>query len=88
MGWGDLGCYGNPSHETPHLDKMAEEGMLLTDFYTASAICSPCTLIPYGGFFAIQYGLLYFDCVIHSGLVLQYLSDHHCDWWQTLYEVC
>ena len=42
MGWGDLGCYGNPSRETPHLDKMAEEGMLFTDFYTASAICSPC----------------------------------------------
>jgi len=45
MGWGDLGCYGNPSRETPHLDKMAQEGMLLTDFYTASAICSPCMLI-------------------------------------------
>lgn len=41
MGWGDLGCYGNPSRETPHLDKMAEEGMLFTDFYSASAICSP-----------------------------------------------
>jgi len=45
MGWGDLGCYGNPSRETPHLDKMAEEGMLLTDFYSASAICSPCAFI-------------------------------------------
>jgi len=45
MGWGDLGCYGNPSRETPHLDKMAEEGMLFTDFYTASAICSPCAYI-------------------------------------------
>lgn len=42
MGWGDLGCYGNPSRETPHLDQMASEGMLFTDFYTASAICSPC----------------------------------------------
>ncbi len=42
MGWGDLGCYGNPAMETPHLDKMAAEGMLFTDFYSASPICSPC----------------------------------------------
>lgn len=41
MGWGDLGCYGNPARETPNLDQMAAEGMLFTDFYTASAICSP-----------------------------------------------
>lgn len=41
VGWGDLGCYGNPSRETPNLDRMAAEGMLFTDFYTASAICSP-----------------------------------------------
>ena len=42
MGWGDLGCYGHPARETPNLDMMAEEGMLLTDFYSASGICSPC----------------------------------------------
>jgi len=46
MGSGDLGCYGNPSRETPHLDRMAAEGMLFTDFYTASAICSPCMFEP------------------------------------------
>jgi len=45
MGWGDLGCFGNPSRETPHLDRMAEEGMILTHFYTASAICSPCMFL-------------------------------------------
>ncbi len=42
MGWGDLGVMGEPSRETPNLDKMAEEGMLFTSFYTAAAICSPC----------------------------------------------
>ncbi|ESN92640.1 hypothetical protein HELRODRAFT_95956 [Helobdella robusta] len=41
MGWGDLGCYGNPSRETPNLDRMASEGVLFTDMYAASAICSP-----------------------------------------------
>ena len=42
MGWGDLGCYGNPAQETPNLDRMAAEGMQFMDFYSASAICSPC----------------------------------------------
>ncbi|KAI0229213.1 N-acetylgalactosamine-6-sulfatase [Lamellibrachia satsuma] len=41
MGWGDLGCYGNPARETPNLDQMASQGMLFTDFYSASSICSP-----------------------------------------------
>ena len=44
MGWGDLGVYGNPASETPNLDRMAEEGIQFTDFYTGSAICSPCEL--------------------------------------------
>ena len=42
VGYGDLGCYGNPVKETPNLDRMASEGMLFTDFYSGSAICSPC----------------------------------------------
>ncbi|XP_054918108.1 N-acetylgalactosamine-6-sulfatase-like isoform X3 [Dermacentor andersoni] len=41
MGWGDLGILGNPAKETPNLDKMATEGALLTDFYTANPLCSP-----------------------------------------------
>ncbi|XP_078690387.1 N-acetylgalactosamine-6-sulfatase-like isoform X2 [Branchiostoma floridae x Branchiostoma belcheri] len=41
MGWGDLGILGQPEKETPQLDKMAAEGMLLTDFYTANPLCSP-----------------------------------------------
>jgi len=44
MGWGDLGCYGNPASETPNLDLMASEGMQFTELYTAAAICSPCKL--------------------------------------------
>lgn len=41
LGWGDLGCYGHAVHRTPHLDRMAAEGMRFTDFYQASALCSP-----------------------------------------------
>ena len=45
MGWGDLGAYGNPVKETPNLDKMAAEGMLFLDYYSANPLCSPCMSI-------------------------------------------
>jgi arylsulfatase A-like enzyme len=41
LGYGDLGCYGSEVNKTPALDRMAEEGMRFTDFYQASAVCSP-----------------------------------------------
>ncbi|HCL30153.1 MAG TPA: Cerebroside-sulfatase, partial [Candidatus Latescibacteria bacterium] len=41
LGYGDVGCYGSTVHSTPHLDRMAAEGMRLTDFYMASSVCSP-----------------------------------------------
>ena len=41
LGWADLGCYGNTYHQTPHLDRLASEGMRFTDAYAASSVCSP-----------------------------------------------
>ncbi|KAL8581144.1 hypothetical protein ACOMHN_033592 [Nucella lapillus] len=41
MGWGDLGVYGEPNRETPNLDRMASQGMLLPEFYSANPLCSP-----------------------------------------------
>ncbi|TVR53583.1 MAG: Cerebroside-sulfatase [Spirochaetaceae bacterium] len=41
LGWGDPGCYGHPLHATPHIDRLAEEGVRFTDFYMASPVCSP-----------------------------------------------
>lgn len=40
LGYGDLGCYGNTSIATPHLDRMAAEGLRFTSFYAASSVCS------------------------------------------------
>jgi arylsulfatase A-like enzyme len=41
LGWSDLACTGSDLHETPHLDKLAQQGVRFTDAYSASPICSP-----------------------------------------------
>jgi len=41
LGWVDLGCYGSSFHETPHLDRLAQEGMRFTDAYASCPVCSP-----------------------------------------------
>ena len=41
MGWADLGCYGSDFYETPSIDAFAKTGVLFTDAYTASPLCSP-----------------------------------------------
>jgi arylsulfatase A-like enzyme len=41
LGWTDLGCYGSTFYETPHIDRLAAEGIRFTQAYTAGAVCSP-----------------------------------------------
>lgn len=41
MGYGDLGCYGQPYIRTPHLDRMAQEGMRFTQAYAGSPVSAP-----------------------------------------------
>jgi len=47
LGYGDLGCFGQKRIKTPNLDKMAEEGMRLTQHYAGSTVCAPsrCVLM-------------------------------------------
>lgn len=40
LGYADIGCYGAKGFQTPHLDKMASEGMRFTSFYTGCPVCS------------------------------------------------
>lgn len=41
LGYGDTGFNGNTIIKTPHLDKMAAEGAVLTHFYSIGPVCSP-----------------------------------------------
>ena len=40
MGYADIGPFGAKGYKTPHLDRMAAEGMRFTDFQVSSAVCS------------------------------------------------
>lgn len=41
LGYSDIGCYGARKVKTPHIDRLAAEGVRFTDFHTAASICSP-----------------------------------------------
>ena len=51
LGWGDLGCYGHQQIKTPHLDRLAKDGTLFTQFYVCGSVCSPSRC----AFFTGQY---------------------------------
>lgn len=41
LGWKDLHCYGNDRLDTPNIDRLARQGLLFTDAYSAAAVCTP-----------------------------------------------
>jgi len=41
MGYGDVGAFGNDAVQTPHLDRLAGEGVCLTQHYSGSCMCAP-----------------------------------------------
>jgi len=47
LGYGEIGAFGQEKIETPNLDKLAKEGLVLTDFYSPSPVCAPtrCSLL-------------------------------------------
>jgi arylsulfatase A len=61
LGWADLGCYGSESYETPNIDKLASQGMLFTDAYAASPICSPTRAAIMSGKYPSRFNLTNFD---------------------------
>jgi arylsulfatase A len=57
LGYGDLGCYGSPTIRTPHLDRMAADGMRFTDFYSAAEVCTPSRAALLTGRYPIRSGM-------------------------------
>lgn len=57
LGYGDLGCFGHPTIHTPHLDRMAAEGLKLTQFYSAAPVCTPSRAALMTGRLPIRSGM-------------------------------
>ena len=41
LGYGSLGCYGNEAAKTPHVDRLAAQGIRFTDAYAPASVCTP-----------------------------------------------
>ena len=57
MGYGDIGPFGNQVNQTPHLDRMAEEGIKFTQFYVANTACTPSRSALLTGTYAHRIGM-------------------------------
>jgi len=58
LGYGDLGCYGQEVVRTPHIDRMAAEGMRFTDHYAGHTVCRPSRLVLWTGNHVGHTGLI------------------------------
>lgn len=71
LGYGDIGCFGSELHRTPHIDRMADEGLKLTSFYVSSGVCTPSRSSIMSGCYPRRVNMHKSDL---GGLVLQPVS--------------
>jgi len=57
LGYGDLGCYGSTKNRTPHIDRIADEGVRFTNFYSSSPVCTPSRSSLLTGCYARRVGM-------------------------------
>jgi arylsulfatase A len=57
LGYGDIGSYGVPDARTPNIDRLAREGVKLTQFYANAANCSPTRTGFVTGRYQQRYGI-------------------------------
>ena len=80
LGYGDLTCYGNSMIKTPNIDKLASQGVRLTQFYANGPECSPTRTALLTGRY--QQRVPGMECALGAGNIGRYdeakkLSDNH-----------
>ncbi len=71
MGYAGPSCFGNPHFKTPEIDRLAAEGMRLTDFHSSGTVCSPTRAGLLTGRYQQRAGI---EAVIHP------VADHPEHW--------
>ncbi|MCU0779211.1 MAG: sulfatase-like hydrolase/transferase, partial [Akkermansiaceae bacterium] len=56
LGYRDLGCQGHPAIRTPVLDKLAADGVRLTDFHVGVSVCTPSRMALLTGAYPVRVG--------------------------------
>ncbi|KAG9270972.1 arylsulfatase D isoform X2 [Astyanax mexicanus] len=56
LGIGDIGCYGNDTIRTPHIDRLALDGVKLTQHIAAAPLCTPSRAAFHTGRYAVRSG--------------------------------
>ena len=74
LGYGDVGIFGNPVLRTPHLDALAQNGVLLSQHYSGSPICAPARASVLTGRYNHRTGAV--DVPSNRGLDRIALSEH------------
>lgn len=80
LGYGDLSCYGCQDIQTPNIDRLAAEGVRLTNFYSNGPECSPTRTALLTGRYQQRVGGL--ECAVGTGNVGRYdeaiyLAERH-----------
>jgi arylsulfatase A-like enzyme len=57
LGYGDLACYGSRTNQSPHLDRMAKEGVRFTDCYVPMPFCAPSRASLLTGRYPFRHGI-------------------------------
>jgi arylsulfatase A-like enzyme len=70
MGYGDLPCYGAVDVKTPHIDRLAKQGVRLNQYYAAGTECTPTRTALMSGLYPQRIGGL--ECAIGTGNVGRY----------------
>ena len=58
LGYNDISCFGSTLIQTPNLDVLASEGMILTDFHSNCSVCSPTRVALMTGRYQHRYGIV------------------------------
>ena len=57
LGIGDVGCFGNSSLPTPHIDQLCQAGAVLSHHVTTAVLCTPSRAALMTGRYAVRMGL-------------------------------